>query len=101
VLETNAVSARRVKVNMMWQVYISCGVESTRSIQAKMLQGLAGFMVDVLQAYKDASEIDGGEVESVKHLDCAALCSKLLEAGLPRYRVDYRRHPPLSLGNHG
>ena len=34
-----------------------------------MLQGLAGFMVNMLQAYKDASEIDGGEVKSVKHLD--------------------------------
>jgi hypothetical protein len=92
VLETDAVSARRVEVNMIWRAYISCGVESTRSIQAKMLQGFVGFMDDVLQAYKDASEIDGGEVESVKRLDCAALCSKLLEAGLPRSRwLDTRR----------
>jgi hypothetical protein len=83
VLETEAVSARRVEVNMIWRAYVFCGMEPTRSIQTEMLQGFAWFMDDVLQANMDVSEIDGGGVESAKRLDCATLCSKLLEVGLP------------------
>jgi hypothetical protein len=97
VLETDAVSVGRIEVNVIWRAYISCGVESTRSIQTKMLQGLAGFMDNMLLASMDASGIDGGGVDSAKRLICAALCSKLgsnLSAGCLANAITLSWQPP-------